>query len=126
VLNARVIAAEALRKCPDDQMLYVLAAGVEHAGGDYELARTFCLRAYELDRTDKHLYIVWPKVMASLGEKDKARVSAGAATNRQAMHACEGGRRAGEVAVLQHIWSFVVSQQQPLGMTAVQHPCEAN
>jgi Flp pilus assembly protein TadD len=75
VFNARVVTAEALRKCPDDQVLYVLAAGVEHAGGDYELARTFCLRAYELDRTDKHLYMVWPKVMAALGEKDKARVS---------------------------------------------------
>ena len=40
-----------------------------------ELARAFCLRAYELDRTDKHLYTVWPLVMAALGEQDKARVS---------------------------------------------------
>lgn len=34
VLNARVVVAEALRKCPQDQPLYVLAAGVELAGGD--------------------------------------------------------------------------------------------
>lgn len=34
VRNARVVLAEALRKCPDDQPLYVLAAGVELAGGD--------------------------------------------------------------------------------------------
>lgn len=39
-----------------------------------EFGRTFCLRAYELARTDKHLYIVWPRVMAALGEKDNARV----------------------------------------------------
>eukprot|EP00967_Tisochrysis_lutea_P083271 scaffold115654_cov21-Tisochrysis_lutea.AAC.1 len=34
VRNARVVLAEALRKCPQDQPLYVLAAGVELAGGD--------------------------------------------------------------------------------------------
>lgn len=39
-----------------------------------ELARAFCLRAYEMERTDKHLYTVWPLVMAAMGEKDKARV----------------------------------------------------
>ncbi len=40
-----------------------------------ELARDFCLRAYELSRTDKQLYVVWPRVMAALGEREKARVS---------------------------------------------------
>ena len=34
VRNARVVLAEALRKCPMDQPLYTLAAGVELAGGD--------------------------------------------------------------------------------------------
>eukprot|EP00798_Chlamydomonas_sp_ICE-L_P013699 gene13699-19591_t len=64
VRNARIIAAEALRKCPEDQPLYVLA----------ELATAFCLRAYEMDRLDKHLYYVWPKVEAASGEPDRARV----------------------------------------------------
>lgn len=74
VRNARVVLAEALRKCPQDQPLYVLAAGVELAGGDPELAKEFCLRAYEMHRSDKHLYLVWPRVMAALKENDKARV----------------------------------------------------
>jgi len=34
VLNARVVLAEALRKCPTDQPLFTLAAGVELEGGD--------------------------------------------------------------------------------------------
>lgn len=35
------------------------------------------MRAYEMQRSDKHLYLVWPRVMAALREYDKARVSGG-------------------------------------------------
>ncbi|KAG2490982.1 hypothetical protein HYH03_010655 [Edaphochlamys debaryana] len=74
VRNARIVAAEALRKCPQDVALYVLAAGVELEGGNLELAKTYCERAYSLDRTDKQLFLVWPRVEAALGDRVKARL----------------------------------------------------
>ncbi|GLC33699.1 hypothetical protein PLESTB_000105400 [Pleodorina starrii] len=74
VRNARIVAAEALRKCPADVALYVLAAGVELEGGNLELAKSYCQRAYSLDRTDKQLFLVWPRVEAALGDRLKARL----------------------------------------------------
>ncbi|EFJ47359.1 hypothetical protein VOLCADRAFT_92153 [Volvox carteri f. nagariensis] len=74
VRNARIVAAEALRKCPADVALYVLAAGVELEGGNLELAKSYCQRAYALDRTDKQLFLVWPRVEAALGDRLKARL----------------------------------------------------
>lgn len=45
VMNARVVVAEALRKCPQEQPLYVLAASVELAGADYgEWLEQLCLK----------------------------------------------------------------------------------
>ncbi len=32
------------------------------------------MRAYELDRLDKQLYLVWPRIEAAAGEPDRARV----------------------------------------------------
>lgn len=39
-----------------------------------DAARQYCLRAYELDRADKGLYYVWPRVEAAAGDVDRARV----------------------------------------------------
>ncbi|GLI59832.1 hypothetical protein VaNZ11_001819 [Volvox africanus] len=74
VRNARIVVAEALRKCPRDVALYVLAAGVELEGGNLEMAKSYCQRAYALDRTDKQLFLVWPRVEAALGDRLKARL----------------------------------------------------
>ncbi|KAG2433245.1 hypothetical protein HXX76_008314 [Chlamydomonas incerta] len=74
VRNARIVAAEALRKCPADVALYVLAASVELEGSNLELAKGYCQRAYALDRTDKQLFLIWPRVEAGLGDRDKARL----------------------------------------------------
>jgi hypothetical protein len=52
-----------------------------------ELAKDFCLRAYEMHRSDKHLYLVWPRVMAALKECDKARVRA-KAVSRNVLACC--------------------------------------
>ncbi len=59
-----------------------------------ELAREFCLRAYELDRTNKQLYLVWPDVMAALGERDKARVSRPSALDANNARCASPRRRA--------------------------------
>ncbi len=32
------------------------------------------MRAYEMERRDEALYLVWPRVEAELGEPDRARV----------------------------------------------------
>nr|Q9LEM8.1 RecName: Full=PsbD mRNA maturation factor Nac2, chloroplastic; Flags: Precursor [Chlamydomonas reinhardtii]CAB96529.1 chloroplast TPR protein [Chlamydomonas reinhardtii] len=74
VRNARIVAAEALRKCPADVALYVLAASVELEASNLELAKGYCQRAYALDRTDKQLFLIWPRVEAGLGDRDKARL----------------------------------------------------
>lgn len=74
VANARIILAEALRRTPGAQPLYVLGGAVELAAGNLELAKGFCARAYEMDRQDERLYSVWPKVEAALGQRDRARV----------------------------------------------------
>ncbi|KAF5837116.1 hypothetical protein DUNSADRAFT_4839 [Dunaliella salina] len=78
VRNARVVLAEALRKCPQDQPLYVLAAGVELAGGDPEALRE-CPQGQPLYVLAAGVELaggiqVWPCVMAALKEYDKARV----------------------------------------------------
>lgn len=39
-----------------------------------ELAKSYCQRAYSLDRTDKQLFMVWPRVEAALGDRLKARL----------------------------------------------------
>lgn len=74
VTYARVILAEALRRTPAAQPLYVLGGAIELAAGNLKLAKGFCARAYELDRQDERLYGVWPKVEAALGQRDRARV----------------------------------------------------
>ncbi|KXZ54625.1 hypothetical protein GPECTOR_4g690 [Gonium pectorale] len=74
VRNARIVAAEALRKCPRDLALYVLAASIEREAGNLELAKDYCQRAYALDRTDKQLLLLWPQVEAGLGDRLKARL----------------------------------------------------
>ncbi|GFR48934.1 hypothetical protein Agub_g10940, partial [Astrephomene gubernaculifera] len=74
IRNARIVVSEALRKCPADVALYVLAASVELEGGNLDLARTYCSRAYSLDRTDKQLFLVWPRVEAGLGDRLRARL----------------------------------------------------
>jgi hypothetical protein len=36
-----------------------------------ELAKAFCMKAYEMDRRDEELYLVWPRVEAAMGEPDR-------------------------------------------------------
>ncbi|GAX76979.1 hypothetical protein CEUSTIGMA_g4426.t1 [Chlamydomonas eustigma] len=70
--NARILLAEALRRSPDVQQLYVLAGQVELVAGNLELAKGFCTQAFEMDRTDEELYLIWPKVLAAMGQPGRA------------------------------------------------------
>ncbi|KAG1676355.1 hypothetical protein FOA52_001150 [Chlamydomonas sp. UWO 241] len=72
--NARIILAEALRRSPAVQPLYVLGGSIELKASNLELAKAFCMKAYEMDRRDEELYLVWPRVEAAMGEPDRARV----------------------------------------------------
>jgi tetratricopeptide (TPR) repeat protein len=73
VRNARVVVTEALRKCPDDAGLYVLAAGIESKAGNRQLAQTLYMDAFRLNKGDKHLYLGWPRLEAELGNPERAR-----------------------------------------------------
>lgn len=39
-----------------------------------ELAKKYCQSAYRIDRYDKYLFLVWPRVEAALGDRVKARL----------------------------------------------------
>ncbi len=38
-----------------------------------ELAKGFCTKAYEMDRKDEELFLVWPRVFAAMGEPGRAQ-----------------------------------------------------
>ena len=38
-----------------------------------ELAKGFCGQAYEMERRDEELYLVWPRVLAAMGEAGRAQ-----------------------------------------------------
>ena len=37
------------------------------------LAKGFCGQAYEMERRDEELYLVWPRVLAAMGEAGRAQ-----------------------------------------------------
>ncbi|MEW5319300.1 MAG: hypothetical protein WDW38_010460 [Sanguina aurantia] len=75
IRNARIVVAEALRKCPVEAQHLALAAKIELAAAtDLDMASAFCLQAYELDRTSPALYSVWPLVEVKKGEELRARL----------------------------------------------------
>ncbi|WIA39029.1 hypothetical protein OEZ86_005175 [Tetradesmus obliquus] len=74
VLNARVVIGEALRKCPKDAAVAVLAASIEAAAGEVNAARALFLRAYQLNKADKQLYMQWPRMEGACGNIERARL----------------------------------------------------
>lgn len=72
IRNARIVIAEAMRKAASVGV-FSLAGAIEYKGGEYQLAQSFFLRAYQLDPKDKHLYLQWPKLEAELGNIARAR-----------------------------------------------------
>jgi Tfp pilus assembly protein PilF len=51
----------------------VLAGGIEASAGDENAARALFMRAYQLDKADKQIYTVWPRMEASVGNPERAR-----------------------------------------------------
>jgi hypothetical protein len=38
------------------------------------MAKAFCAKTYKMDRANKHLYCVWPRVCSEMGDRIKARL----------------------------------------------------
>lgn len=51
----------------------VLAGSIEAAAGDVNAARALFLRAYQLQKADKQLYMVWPRMEGAAGNFERAR-----------------------------------------------------
>lgn len=51
----------------------VLAGSIEAAAGDVNAARALFMRAYQLQKADKQLYMVWPRMEGAAGNFERAR-----------------------------------------------------
>lgn len=51
----------------------VLAGSIEAAAGDVNAARALFLRAYQLQKADKQLYMAWPRMEGAAGNFERAR-----------------------------------------------------
>eukprot|EP00878_Enallax_costatus_P044167 GHUV01052466.1.p1 GENE.GHUV01052466.1~~GHUV01052466.1.p1 ORF type:complete len:265 (-),score=24.03 GHUV01052466.1:223-960(-) len=60
--------------CPARLQVVVLAGSIEAAAGDHNTARALFLRAYQLNKADKKLYMYWPKMEADTGNVERARL----------------------------------------------------
>jgi tetratricopeptide (TPR) repeat protein len=52
----------------------VLAASIEAAAGEVNAARALFLRAYQLNKADKQLYMQWPRMEGACGNIERARL----------------------------------------------------
>lgn len=52
----------------------VLAGSIEASAGDHNTARALFMRAYQLNKADKRLYMYWPKMEGEAGNIDRARL----------------------------------------------------
>jgi Flp pilus assembly protein TadD len=52
----------------------VLAASIEAAAGEVSAARALFLRAYQLNKADKQLYMQWPRMEGACGNIERARL----------------------------------------------------
>lgn len=52
----------------------VLAASIEASAGEVNAARALFLRAYQLNKADKQLYMQWPRMEGAVGNTERARL----------------------------------------------------
>lgn len=67
------VASQPLMHIPPLLQVAVLAGSIEAAAGEETSARALFMRAYQLSKADKQLYMAWPRMEGATGNIERAR-----------------------------------------------------